>query len=88
MKDKLREFDCFMAFFSFSKTGCLANTVESSLPNYLPIAGGRREDWIMPFQMTLAQGETLATTSRIWTEVTDFISYDDNRYTADRKITG
>ena len=34
----------------------------------------------MPFSMELIQSETQKSSSRIWTRVTDSISYDINRY--------
>ena len=60
------------------KYGCMY-AKESSLSYYLPIA---REitDGFIPFLRTLAQSETQAPSSWIWTLVADSISYDDNRY--------
>ena len=35
----------------------------------------------MPFLWALAEGKTETASSMIWTQVTDSISSDDNRYT-------
>ena len=53
---------------SFPLTGC---------PAILSIDGGRR-DKCMFFLRALAQSEMQRVSSRIWTQVTKFISYDDN----------
>ena len=66
--------------FSFSLTSCLTPAEEHSLPYYLPIAGGRRIGFI-PFPRVLVQCEMQSVSSRIWTRVAVFISYDDNHYT-------
>ena len=50
---------------------------EHSLPYNLPITGGRT-DGFMPFQRALAQNEMQTALSRIWTQVADSISYDNN----------
>ena len=65
--------------FSFL-TSCLTKAEELSLPNYLPIAGGRIIEFI-PFPRVLALCEMLSVSSRIWTRVAGSISYDDNHYT-------
>ena len=44
------------------------------LPYYLPLDG------LMYFSRALALSDMQTTSSRIWTQVTDFISYDDNCY--------
>ena len=66
--------------FSFSKTSCLTKTEEPSLSYYLPIAGGRIIGFI-PFPRVLVLCEIQWLSSRIWTRVAVFISYDDNNYT-------
>ena len=53
---------------------------ESSLPYYLPIAGGRIIGFI-PFPRVLVLCEMLSVSSRIWTRVAMSICYDDNHYT-------
>ena len=67
------------AVFSFSKTGCLTKAEEPSLPYSLPIAGGRIIGFI-PFPRVLVLCEMQSVTSRIWTRVAVFISYNDNDY--------
>ena len=52
---------------------------EPSLPYNLMIAGKRRDEFI-PFQRVLAQSEMQTALSRIWTWVTDSISFNDNHY--------
>ena len=54
----------------------------SGLSYYLPIAGGRIIRFI-PFSLVLVPCEMQSVSSRIWTRVTVFISYDDNHYTTD-----
>ena len=66
--------------FSFSKTSCLNKAEEISLSYYLPIAGGRIIGFI-PFPRVLVLCEMQSVSSRIWTRVAVFISYDDNHYT-------
>ena len=63
--------------FSFSYTSCLTKAEEPSLPNYLPIAGGRISGFI-PFSRELVLCETQSVSSRIWTRDAVSISYDDN----------
>ena len=70
----------FNSEFSFSKTSCLINAEEPSLSYYLPIAGGRIIGFI-PFPRVLVLCEMQPVSSRIWTRVAMFISYDDNNYT-------
>ncbi len=74
--------------FSFSWTGCQTKAKEHSLPYYLLIAGGRQMDSSL---RVLAQNEMWTASSRIWTQVTDSISYDDNihyaKHTSDQKIS-
>ena len=53
---------------------------EPSLPYYLSIAGGRIIGFI-PFPRVLVLCEMQSVSSRIWTRVAVFISYDDNHYT-------
>ena len=64
--------------FSFSETGYLIEAKKKTKTNKqdFPLkedVWANRTDGFMPFQKRFA-------TSRIWTQVTDFISYDDNRY--------
>ena len=66
--------------FSFSLTSCLTKAEETSLPYYLPIAGGIIIGFI-PFPRVLVLCEMLSVSSRIWTRVAVSISYDDNHYT-------
>ena len=66
--------------FSFSETSCPTKTEELSLPNNLPMAGGRII-WFIPFPRVLVLCEMQSASSRIWTCVTVSISYDDNHYT-------
>ena len=63
--------------FSFSRTSCFTKV---KWPFYLPIAGDRR-DGSMPFPRLLAWREMQTVLSRIWTPVSDFVSYDNNLYT-------
>ena len=65
--------------FSFSKTNCLIKAEEPSLPYYLPLAGGRIIGFIA-FQRVLVLCEMQSVSSRIWTLIAVFISYDDNHY--------
>ena len=65
--------------FSFSKIGCLIKSREPNLPYYLLITRGRI-DVFMPLQWTLAWIETQIASSRIWTQVTNSISYNENWY--------
>ena len=60
--------------YSFSKAE------EPSLSDYLPIAGGRIFGFI-PFPRVLVICKMQSVSSRIWTRVAVFISYDDNHYT-------
>ena len=72
-------FDWRLEFrFSFSQTGCPTKAKEPSLPEYLPLAGGR----IIGF-MTLPRVlcKMKSTSSMIWTHVAESISHDDNYYT-------
>ena len=71
--------------FSFSYTCCLTKAEESSLPYYLPIAGGRIIEFI-PFPRVLVLCEMQSVSSRIWTRVAVSISYDDNHYTTGTSI--
>ena len=66
--------------FSFSKTSCLTKAEEPSQPYYLPIAG-RRIIGFIPFPRVLVLCEMQSVSSRIWSRVAVFISYDDNNYT-------
>ena len=71
---------CLNSEFSFSKTSCLTKAEEPSLSYYLPIAGGRIIGFI-PSPKVLVLCEMQSVSSRIWTRVAVFISYDDNDYT-------
>ena len=76
----LAEFNRFeFRVFSFSLTSCLTKAEKTSLPYYLPIAGGRIIGFI-PSPMELVLCEMQSVLSRIWTRVAVFISYDDNHY--------
>ena len=72
--------------FSFSLTSCLIKAEETSLPNYLPIAGGRIIGFI-PFPRVLVLCEMQSVSSRIWTRVAVSISYGDNHYTTTISIS-
>ena len=65
--------------FSFN-TSCLTKAKEPSLPYYLFVADGERKDGFIPFLRAMAQDETHIALSRVWTRLTDSISYGDNRY--------
>ena len=71
--------------FSFSKTSCLTKAEESSMPYYLPIAGGRIIGFI-PFTRVLVLCAMQSVSSRIWTRVAVSIFYDDNHYTTGTSI--
>ena len=58
----------------------LTKAEESSLPYYLPIAGGRIIGFI-PFPRVLGLCEMQYVSSRIWTRDAVSISYGDNHYT-------
>ena len=66
--------------FSFYKTSCLTKAEEPNLSYYLPIAGGRIIGFI-PFPRVLVLCEMQSVSSRIWTRIVEFNSYDDNHYT-------
>ena len=66
--------------FSFSLGSCLTKAEETSLPYYLPIAGGRIIGFIL-FPRVLLLCEMQSVSSRIWTRVAVSISHDDNHYT-------
>ena len=66
--------------FSFSWTSCITKAKELSLPYYLPISAGRIIGFIS-FPRVLVLCEMQSVSSRIWTRVAVFISYDDNYYT-------
>ena len=51
----------------------------ASLPYYLPIAGGRIIGFI-PFPRVLALCEMQTPSPRVWTRITNSISYNDNHY--------
>ena len=65
---------------SFSLIGCHAKVKGSSFRCYLSIAGGGgRIVRLITFLGVLAQSEMLTASSKIWTLVAEYISYDDNR---------
>ena len=66
------------SWFKFTFPSCLTKTGEPSLPYYLSLAEGKRDGFIS-FPRALVQSE--ADLSRIWTWVTNSISYNDNYYT-------
>ena len=54
---------------------------EHSLLYYWTIAGeGWRTDQIIPYLMSLLRNEKQTATSRVWTRITDSISYEDTLY--------
>ena len=70
--------------FSFFLTSCITKTEETSLPYYLPIAGG----WIIgfiPFPRVLVLSEMQSASSRIRTRVAVSISYDTHYTTGTSK---
>ena len=73
--------------FSFSQTSCFTKAEEPSLPYYLPIAGGRIIGFI-PFPRVLVLCEMQSVSSRIWTRVAVFTSYDDTHYTTGTSTPG
>ena len=70
----------FNSEFSFSETSCLTKAEEPRLSYYLPIAG-RRIIGFIRFPRVLVLCEMQWVSSRIWTRVAVFISYDENNYT-------
>ena len=71
--------------FCFSYTGCLTKAKKPGMPYYLPIAGGRKIEFI-PFPKVLMLCEMQRTLFWIWIRVAMSISYDDNHYTMDTSI--
>ena len=63
--------------FSFSEISCQTKIKEFWLPDYLLILEVKK-DWFMPFPMALARSETQTALSRIWSQVANSVSYDDN----------
>ena len=61
--------------FSFFKISCHTNIKKPSLPNYLPIAGGRILG-SMPFPRVLVLRGMQIVLSKIWPQVAVSISYD------------
>ena len=66
--------------FSFSLTSCLTKAGEPNLSYYLSIAAGKINGFI-PFSRVLVLCEMQSVSSRIWTRIVVFNSYDDNHYT-------
>ena len=62
--------------FSFSEIGCLNQNKETSVPFYLLQARRR----IVGFLSILKLGEMQTVLSRIWTQIAEPISCDDNHY--------
>ena len=60
-------------------TGCLIKTNEPSLLFYLSI-DEERTDVFMTFPMALLQSEMRTAWSRIWTQLSNLISYDNSYY--------
>ena len=60
--------------FSFSYNGYFAEAKEPNLLYYLPIAG-ERTDGFMPFPKILMWSEKQITSSRIWTQIGDFLRW-------------
>ena len=75
-----RSFTGLNSEFSFSSTSCPTKAKELSLSYYLPIARGRIIG-VIPFPSVLVLCEMQSVSSRIWTRVAVFISYDDKNYT-------
>ena len=71
----------------FSSIACQNNPKEPSLPYRLPIAG-EKSDGFMFSPKPLAQIETQSASFRFWTQVTDSISYDNNRSTKLASLSG
>ena len=65
--------------FSFFQTSCLTKAKEPSLPKYLLIAVVKTNEFIS-FTKTLAQSEIQTASRRIWTWVTNSITYVDKHY--------
>ena len=57
-----------------------------SLPYYLPITGWKIIEFI-PFPMPLVLCKIQSTSSRIWTRVTEFLSYEHNHYSTGTSYT-
>ena len=66
--------------FSFSKTICYTKVKELSL-SYLLLITEERIGGYIPFPRVLAWRETQTAFPRIWTKVTESISYNDYHYT-------
>ena len=71
--------------FSNCQFCCLTKAKEPSLPYYFSITG--RRDGFMTFLRTLVWSVTQTASSRIWTQVSDSISYDNNCYTNSMNYT-
>ena len=69
--------------FSFSYTSCLTTAEEPSLPNYLPIAGGRIIGFI-PFPRVLVLCEMQSVLSRNWTRIRSDRTCKDPIYGSNR----
>ena len=65
--------------FPFPILLALPGLKEPSLSNNLSVFRWKT-DGFMPFLKVLSTSKILTALSRIWTQVTDFISYDDNHY--------
>ena len=81
-KAKFNRFEFRVAFYY---TSCLTKAEKPSLPNYIPIAGGRIIGFI-PFPRVLVLCEMQSISSRIWTRVAVSISRDDNHYTTGTSV--
>ena len=55
----------------------LNNLVNPTIYRYLEVG---KTNGLIPFPTASEQSETQTTLSRVWTQVTDFISHDNNRY--------
>ena len=69
--------------FSFSWTGCLIKAKEHSLLYYFSVAGCERKNEIIVFPRAFPWSEKQIDFSRIWTQITHFISYNDNLHAMD-----
>ena len=68
------------SILSFSLTSCHTKLKEHSRSDYLPIAGGRIDGFIL-FLRVSAICVIYTASSNIWTPATVSISFDDNRHT-------
>ena len=67
--------------FSISVAGYQAKVKEPGLPYYLPIDGGKIDEFIPFPRVIIWQYGMRIASFKIWNRVTVSISYDDNHYT-------